>query len=280
MHSYACNRELDSGSFICAVSSSGRFTPVGLHQQRYEHRQWCHTGILLSPHIDAIKQYYATQQLQRQRGSEAAQITTAQTSYRRLLRHRNMLHLAALASIHSAGTTASTTASTAASRAAAANDSSTDDDNEGSNDVSSDVAQLQTDEDAQALAEAAEAAGVQPVLTLLQHYSEHTAAQRHGMRSLARLASTSRSALLQVYSAGGVAAAVHALRLFQQPEAASGSGARLVCVDFAAAETASACQESACWLLALLSQEALAARAVHAAGGCAALCSVIQTCLK
>jgi hypothetical protein len=278
VHLRAYDRELDSGSLICAVSSSGRFIPIGLHQQRYEHRQWCHTGILLSPHIDAIKQDYAAQQLQRQRGSEAAQITTAQTSYRRLLRHRNMLHLAALASIHS--TTASTTAATA-STSAAANDSSTDDDNEGSDDVSGDVAQLQTDEDAQSLAEAAEAAGVQPVLTLLQHYSVHTAAQRYGMRSLARLASASRSALLQVYSAGGVAAAVHALRLFQQqPEAASGSGARVVCVDFAAAETASACQESACWLLALLSQEALAARAVHAAGGCAALCSVIQTCLK
>jgi hypothetical protein len=238
----------------------------------------------LSAHVDAIKQYYAVQQQQRQRGSEAALITTPQTSYRRLLRHRNMLHLAALASIHSAGTAAATataaTASTAS--AAAANDSS---DDEANSDVSTDVAQLQTDEDAQSLAEAAEAAGVQPVLTLLQHYSEHTAAQRHGMRSLARLASTSRSSLLQVYSAGGVAAAVHALHMFQQPTASdsnssSSSGARVVAVDFAAAATASACQESACWLLALLSQEALAARAVHAAGGCTALCSVIQTCLR
>eukprot|EP00904_Undaria_pinnatifida_P009550 jgi/Undpi1/5725/HiC_scaffold_2.g00999.m1 len=119
------------------------------------------------------------------------------------------------------------------------------------------LAQL-TPEEAEALAEACEGRGIETVLTILNP-GEQEALRRPALKALARLASENYQTLLQVGRAGGIEAAIGQLRELGE------------CRDI---------QESACWILALLSQVAEFSRRIGNQGGCLELCKVLRRCAE
>ena len=110
-------------------------------------------------------------------------------------------------------------------------------------------------------------------MAALHHCPKHTGMQRFGARSLARLVSRDRTHLLEAVRLQAASWAVRSLR-------AISTALKESKLSFDILDGLLEAREYICWALALLSQNTTAARQLQSASGCAAICDVLQACLR